>query len=98
VISGAAVCVGADETGKAWTLNENDVTSPLQAKIKANFLDIGKTPLRSPHGAKLSRACVNALIAAGDVSKNYVTCRRADKRAPDPVFAAEIMIIPSTVL
>ncbi len=28
------------------------------------------------NGAKLSRACVNALIAAGDVSKNYVQGRR----------------------
>jgi hypothetical protein len=28
------------------------------------------------NGAKLSRACVNALIAAGDVSKNYVQARR----------------------
>jgi hypothetical protein len=28
------------------------------------------------NGAKLSRACVNALIQAGDVSKNYVQARR----------------------
>jgi hypothetical protein len=28
------------------------------------------------NGAKLSRACVNALIAAGDVSKTYVQQRR----------------------
>jgi hypothetical protein len=28
------------------------------------------------NGAKLSRACVNALIQAGDVSKNYVQQRR----------------------
>jgi hypothetical protein len=28
------------------------------------------------NGAKLSKACVNALIAAGDVSKNYVQARR----------------------
>jgi hypothetical protein len=28
------------------------------------------------NGAKLSRGCVNALIAAGDVSKTYVQARR----------------------
>ena len=28
------------------------------------------------NGAKLSKACVNALVAAGDVSKNYVQARR----------------------
>jgi len=28
------------------------------------------------NGAKLSRGCVNALIAAGDVSKAYVQARR----------------------
>ena len=28
------------------------------------------------NGTELSRACVNALIAAGDVSKNYVQARR----------------------
>ncbi len=28
------------------------------------------------NGAKLSKACVNALLAAGDVSKNYVQARR----------------------
>ena len=28
------------------------------------------------NGAKLSRACVNALIQAGDVSKTYVQARR----------------------
>jgi hypothetical protein len=28
------------------------------------------------NGAKLSKACVNALIAAGDVSKSYVQARR----------------------
>jgi hypothetical protein len=28
------------------------------------------------NGAKLSKACVNALIAAGDVSKAYVQARR----------------------
>lgn len=28
------------------------------------------------NGAKLSRACVNALIQAGDVSKTYVQSRR----------------------
>src|SRR5262245_33956098 len=33
------------------------------------------SPLRR-NGAKLSRACVNALIHAGDVSKAYVQARR----------------------
>jgi hypothetical protein len=42
VISGAAVCAGTDKTGKAWTLNEINDTSALQARIKANFLDIAK--------------------------------------------------------
>jgi hypothetical protein len=28
------------------------------------------------NGAKLSKGCVNALIAAGDVSKSYVQARR----------------------
>jgi len=46
VISGVAVCAGADKMGKAWTLNEINDTSALLARIKANLFDIDKTPLR----------------------------------------------------
>src|SRR6478672_3309037 len=46
VISGVAVCAGADKMGKAWTLNEINDTSALLTRIKANLFDIDKTPLR----------------------------------------------------
>jgi hypothetical protein len=38
----AAFCIGGKRIGDAWTPNENSDT--LQARIKANTLDIGKLP------------------------------------------------------
>jgi hypothetical protein len=52
--SGAAFCIGAKGMGEAWTPNEN--SDAPQARIKANPLDIGKTPnfaLESPQKAAL---------------------------------------------
>jgi hypothetical protein len=44
--SDAAFCIGAKTIGEAWTPNEtSDVP---QARIKANTLDIGKTPKAFP--------------------------------------------------
>jgi hypothetical protein len=44
--SGAAFCIGAKRIGEAWTANEN--SDAPQARIKANPLDIGKTPNAFP--------------------------------------------------
>ena len=47
VTSGAGTCSRGDETGNAWTLNENIDPQTLQANIKANFFAIGFSVFRA---------------------------------------------------
>ncbi len=64
---------------------EPDITQAVSQDCRWDYHNFcGEYGIGSPllnycfrnNGAKLSRACVNALIQAGDVSKNYVQARR----------------------
>jgi hypothetical protein len=64
---------------------EPDITQAVSQDCRWDYHNFcGEYGIGSPllnycfraNGAKLSPACVNALIAAGDVSKSYVQARR----------------------